>query len=383
MTSKTMNIRMVDTISQYEKIKDEVNAALKEVLDSGAYINGPAVQQFRQDLGDYLEVGSTIVCGNGTDALQVALMALGLKPGDEVITPSFTFVATVEVIALLGLKPVFVDVDYDTFNMDPAKIESAITEKTKAILPVHLYGLPADMEQIMQVARKHNLFVVEDNAQAIGANYTFEDGRTEKAGTIGDIGTTSFYPSKNLGAYGDAGAIFTNDEELGAKVQMICNHGSNQRYYHESIGVNSRLDSMQAAILGIKLRYLNDYNYARGQAALQYNKWFESVDGIEIPYVPENRTHVFHQYTLRIKEGREKRDNIQKMLAERNIPAMIYYPVPLHQQKAYEPYGFNDVTLPVTEQLTAEVISIPMHSELDHDQINYIAENFIDCFNKS
>ncbi len=378
-----MQIRMVDTISQYGKIREEVDQAIKEILESGVYINGPAVAKFRQDLADYLEVGSAIPCANGTDALQVALMALDLKPGDEVITPSFTFVATVEAIALLGLRPVFVDVEYDTFNMDPGKIEQAISPKTKCILPVHLYGLPADMEPIMQIAMRHDLFVIEDNAQAIGADYIFSDGRTEKAGTIGDIGTTSFYPSKNLGAFGDAGALFTNDEDLAKKILMICNHGGLTKYFHECIGVNSRLDNIQAAVLGIKLKYLNDYNYARQKAAQEYNKLLSRVDGILTPAIPSNRKHVFHQYTLRLKDGREKRDTVQKLMADRKIPTMVYYPVPNHRQKAYSALNPGRISLPVTEQLCNEVISLPMHSELDHEQIRFIAGNFLDCYSQA
>ncbi|MCB9231426.1 MAG: DegT/DnrJ/EryC1/StrS family aminotransferase [Bacteroidia bacterium] len=373
---------MVDVLGQYRKIQEEVDREVLKVITSGQFINGPWVQSFKANLAEYLGVKYVIPCGNGTDALQVALMALDLKPGDEVITAAFTFVATAEVIALLGLKPVFVDIDPATYTLDPAKIEAAITPRTRCIIPVHLYGLTADMEAINNIAKKHNLFVVEDAAQSIGSDYTFSDGRKGKSGTLGDIGTTSFYPSKNLGAYGDGGAIFTNDDVLGAKLLEICNHGSKVRYYHSSIGVNSRLDSMQAAVLDIKLRHLNEYNKVRNAAAAGYNARFAGVKGLITPHIPANATHVFHQYTVRILEGRAKRDAMQKALQERGIPSMIYYPVPLHLQEAYLSDACKEGDLPLTEELTGQVISLPMHSELDEAQIDYIANHFLECYNQ-
>ena len=373
---------MVDTITQYHHIKAEVDSAVAEVINSGAYINGPAVKNFTAHLAEYLGAKSVIPCANGTDALQIALMALDLQPGDEVITSPFTFFATAEVIALLGLIPVFVDVLPDSYNLDPSKIEEAITPKTKCIIPVHLFGQPCDMEPIMEIANRRKLWVVEDNAQAIGSKYTFSDGRTEVAGMIGHIGCTSFYPSKNLGAYGDAGAIFTNDEALGEKLLMICNHGSKQKYYHERIGVNSRLDSIQAAILDVKLGYLDSYNAAREAAASQYDALLAGVEGLEIPSRTSNSTHVFHQYTLRVLAGRERRDRLQAQLAERKIPSMVYYPVPLHVQEAYAPYGFKKGDFPISEALSEEVISLPMHSELTSAQVEYIVQNLLDCYHQ-
>ena len=380
MTKDAPTIRMVDTIGQYAKIKEDVDKALREVLDSGMYINGPYVKSFTKKLTDYMGVKHTIPCGNGTDALQIALMALGLQPGDEVITTAFTFIATSEVIELLKLTPVFVDIDPHTYNLDVAKIEAAITPNTKCIIPVHLYGQPCDMEPLMEIAIKHNLYVVEDNAQAIGSDYTYSNGKTVKSGGIGHIGTTSFYPSKNLGCYGDGGAIFTNDEALAEKIRMICNHGSKVRYYHEEIGVNSRLDSLQGAVLHVKLDHLDTYNATRRAAADEYDRLFAGIEGIITPGRMENASHVFHQYTLRITTGRDKRDALQKALAEINVPSMIYYPVPLHLQKAFQKEGFGEGSLPITEQLTAEVISLPIHSELDKAQVGYIAEKVIECF---
>jgi len=368
---------MVDTITQYEKIKEEVDSAVSEVVQSAIYINGPVVQSFRKDLADFLDVSHVIACANGTDALQVALMALGLEPGDEVITPAFTYIATVEVIALLRLRPVFVDVEPDTFNMDVSKIEAAITDRTKVILPVHLFGQAANMAPIMEVARKHGLYVVEDTAQAIGADYSFPDGKIAKAGTIGDVGTTSFYPSKNLGAYGDGGAIFANDDELGKKIQMICNHGSTKRYYHDSIGVNSRLDAIQAAILQVKLKHLDQYNASRMAAADRYDALLAEVEGLEIPARAAYSKHVFHQYTLKVKAGREVRDKVKAKMDEWGIPTMIYYPLCCHEQPAYLDYGFKKGDFPVSEQLTAEVLSLPMHSELDEEQQKYIVDHLL------
>ncbi|MEM8887651.1 MAG: DegT/DnrJ/EryC1/StrS family aminotransferase [Bacteroidota bacterium] len=372
-----MEIRMVDTITQYEKIKEEVDSAVSEVVQSAIYINGPVVQSFRKDLADFLDVSHVIACANGTDALQVALMALGLEPGDEVITPAFTYIATVEVIALLRLRPVFVDVEPDTFNMDVSKIEAAITDRTKVILPVHLFGQAANMAPIMEVAKKHGLYVVEDTAQAIGADYSFPDGKIAKAGTIGDIGTTSFYPSKNLGAYGDGGAIFANDDELGKNIQMICNHGSTKRYYHDSIGVNSRLDAIQAAVLQIKLKHLDQYNASRRAAADRYDALLAEVEGLEIPQRAAYSKHVFHQYTLKVKAGREARDKVKAKMDEWGIPTMIYYPLCCHEQPAYLDYGFKKGDFPVSEQLTAEVLSLPMHSELDEEQQKYIVDHLL------
>ena len=375
-----MEIRMVDTITQYHHIKSEIDTAVQEVIESGWYINGPRVQAFRDNLGAYLGAKHVIACGNGTDALQIALMALDLQPGDEVITAPFTFAATAEVIALLGLKPVFVDVTDDSFNLATADIEAKITPRTKAIIPVHLFGQPADMEPVMAIAEKHGIAVVEDAAQSMGADYTFSDGRKVMSGAIGHIGCTSFYPSKNLGAFGDGGAIFTNDDVLGAKLQQICNHGSSRRYYHDIVGVNSRLDAVQAVILDAKLKQLDTYNTNRRRAADYYDRAFAGVEGLVTPWRSDNCTHVFHQYTLRIAEGREKRDAIHKALGERKIPAMIYYPVSLHQQEAYRIYGYQDGDFPVSERLTGEVISLPMHSELSEEQLAYITEHFLDCF---
>lgn len=372
-----MNIRMVDTISQYNKIREEIDSSVREVLDSGAYINGPSVKSFTKNLSEYLGGSSVIPCANGTDALQIALMALDIQPGDEVITSPFTFVATVEVIALLKAKPVFVDVEPGTFNLDPNAIEAAITPKTKAIVPVHLFGQCANMEPILNIARAHNIAVVEDNAQAIGAEYTFSDGRVAKAGTMGEIGTTSFYPSKNLGAYGDAGAIFTNHNEIGEAIHVICNHGSKIKYYHESIGVNSRLDSIQAAILDVKLKYLDQYNQARRDAADRYDQMLKDCAGLIIPERAPYSSHVFHQYTLRVEAGREHRDQIRDALGAVGVPAMIYYPVSLHIQDAYRGYGYQPGDFPVSEMLTEQVLSLPMHSELTPEQQDYIADRLI------
>lgn len=369
-----MNIRMVDTVTQYQHIKNEVDAAIMELLNKGMYIGGQAVKQFEEALAHYLAVKQVISCANGTDALQVALMALGCEPDDEVITPSFTYIATIEVIALLRLKPVFVEVNPATFTMDVADLKRKITSKTKVILPVHLYGQAADMEAIMQVAKEHNLFVVEDTAQAIGGEYTFSDGTTKKVGTIGDIGCTSFYPSKNLGAYGDGGAIMTNNEILAESLRMMCNHGQKIRYLHDVIGVNSRLDAIQAAILSVKLKHLEQYNSARIWAADCYDSLLKDVEGIVCPQRMENGKHVFHQYTLKITAGREKRDALKSYLDAAGIPSMIYYPVPSHLQKAYLQYGYKMGDLPITEQLTGEVISFPIHSELTEEQIVYIVE---------
>jgi dTDP-4-amino-4,6-dideoxygalactose transaminase len=364
-------IQMVDLQSQYYKIKSDVDNAVLNVLDSAAFINGPEVKSFQTELETYLDVKHVIPCANGTDALQIALMALDLKEGDEVITADFTFAATVEVIHLLKLKSVLVDVDYDTFTMDIDKLKAAITPNTKAIIPVHLFGQCANMEEILKVAKAHDLHVIEDNAQAIGADFTFSDGTVKKSGTMGILGTTSFFPSKNLGCYGDGGAIFTNDDELAHKIRGVVNHGMYERYCHDEVGVNSRLDSIQATVLRKKLPLLDTYNEARRKAADYYDEAFAGNPNILTPKRAENSTHVFHQYTLRILNG--KRNELQQFLAEKEIPAMIYYPVALRKQKAYfqesDPKDFVN-----TDQLLDQVISLPMHTELDEEQLKYITD---------
>jgi dTDP-4-amino-4,6-dideoxygalactose transaminase len=373
-------IQMVDTHSQYIAIKSEVDTAIHEVLDSAAYINGKAVQQFTQSLGEYLNVKHTIPCANGTDALQIAMMALGLEPGDEVITPSFTYIATTEVVALLKLTPVFVEVDPHTFCIDPASVRKAITPKTKAIVPVHLYGHAAPMEAIMAIAKEFNLYVIEDNAQAIGCDYTFSDGTTKKTGTIGTIGATSFYPSKNLGAYGDGGAIFTNDDQLAHQMKMIANHGQQKRYYHEVVGCNSRLDSIQAAVLNIKLKKLDEYNAARQKVAAFYNHAFANHPAVITPFVASYSTHVYHQYTLQLKGV--NRDELVAYLAAHQIPSMIYYPVPGHRQDMFAAFGLKEMVLPITDELTNSVISLPIHTEMNEEQLNYICLNVLNFLNK-
>lgn len=371
MNTTTPTIHMVDLKTQYEKLQSEIDQQVIDVIRSGAFINGPAVKQFQTDLEDYLGVKHVIPCANGTDALQIALMALGLQPGDEVIVPAFTYVATAEVIALLQLKPVMVDVDPHTFNVTAELIEAAITDKTKAIVPVNLFGQCCDMAPILMLAKKHGLFIVEDNAQAIGARYAFPDGSVKAAGALGDIGCTSFYPSKNLGAYGDGGAIYTDNDVLAAKLRTVANHGQNRRYYHDEVGVNSRLDSIQAAILGIKLKHLDSYNDTRRAAADYYDKAFADITDLITPARQPNSTHVYHQYTLRVTNG--KRDELQAFLQEHGVPSMIYYPVPLYEQKAYQGTAANEVDfLPVTDLLCKEVISLPMHSELQADSLEYI-----------
>lgn len=369
-----MNIKMVDLKGQYEKIKNEIDLGIQEVIDQTAFIKGPAVKAFQEELAKFLGVKEVITCGNGTDALQIAMMGLGLQPGDEVITASFTYVATAEVIALLGLTPILVDVDPDTFLIDPKKIEEAITPRTKAIVPVHLFGQCADMEKILEIASRFNLKVVEDTAQALGARFTFSDGRVAMAGTMGDIGCTSFFPSKNLGCYGDGGAMYTNDEELAMKLRMIANHGQKIQYYHDIIGVNSRLDTIQAAVLRAKLPYLEAYNHARQKAATYYDKAFEGFPGLQVPRRAVNSSHVFHQYTLKLSEGID-RDHFKKELTNRGIPAMVYYPVPLHEQKAYKNERYTKGSFPVSEALVKQVISLPMHTELTENQLAYIVEN--------
>lgn len=373
-------IQMVDLKGQYEDIKNQVNTSFEEVIKNTSFINGPEVKQFQQDLEEYLDVKHVIPCANGTDALQIAMMGLGLKPGDEVITADFTFAATVEVIALLQLTPVLVDVEPHTFNIDPEAIKKAITPKTKAIVPVHLFGQTANMDEIMKIAKAHNLYVIEDNAQAIGGNYTNEAGEKTKTGTIGDIGATSFFPSKNLGCYGDGGAIFTNNDELAHAIRGIVNHGMYERYHHDVVGVNSRLDSLQAAVLRAKLPKLDAYNKARRNAAEKYTNALKNNQEIVTPeIIGEEDTHVFHQYTLKIKNG--KRDALAKYLQEKGIPFGIYYPIPLHNQKAYADSRYNEADFPVTNQLVTEVISLPMHTELDEEQITFITGAILEFMN--
>lgn len=365
-----MNIQMVDLKSQYEKIKEEIATGIQNCLDNTAYINGPAVKEFQQAFEKYLGVKHVIPCANGTDALQIALMALDLKPGDEVICPAFTYVATAEVIGLLGLVPIMVDVDVDTFNISLDHLDQYVTPKTKVIVPVHLYGQSADMEQILAFAKKHNLYVVEDNAQAIGSDYTFADGSLKKTGTIGEIGCTSFFPSKNLGCYGDGGAIMTNDDELAAKIRMIANHGQEKKYYHKVLGCNSRLDTLQAEVLKVKLKHLDEYAAARNKMADYYDQNLAEISEIEVPKRSASSNHVFHQYTLKIKNG--KRDALQQYLAENKIPSMIYYPLPLYKQEAFQQYVGADFSLPVTEVLCQEVLSLPIHTEFNKESSDYV-----------
>lgn len=378
-TTSTQPIQMVDLRKQYLQIASEVNQAIQSVIDDTAFINGPVVREFAEDLAGFTGAEHVVTCGNGTDALQLAMMGLNLQPGDEVIVPSFTYVATVEVIALLGLKPVFIDADSDTFNLDIRALEQLITSKTKAIVPVHLFGQCADMEPIMKIAEKYSLSIIEDTAQALGADYIFENGERKKAGTIGTIGTTSFFPSKNLGCYGDGGAIFTNDLSLATTLRAMANHGQFEKYHHDLIGVNSRLDTIQAAILKVKLPQLNTYTANRQQAAAIYDRELGGLEGVQIPLRAKNSTHVFHQYTLRVKEG--KREALRDFLKERGVPSMIYYPVPLHLQKAYKSYGYKAGDYPVAEKLSGEVLSLPMHTELQEDQILYVTEQIKSFFN--
>jgi dTDP-4-amino-4,6-dideoxygalactose transaminase len=378
---------MVDLKGQYQSIKQQVNNGITSVLESSAFINGPEVHAFQKELEHYLGVKHVIPCANGTDALQIAMMGLGLKPGDEVITADFTFAATVEVIALLQLTPVLVDVEPDTFNIDVEALERKITPKTKAIVPVHLFGQCANMDAILEIAENHDLFIIEDNAQAIGADHTFKDGRKQKAGTIGHVGSTSFFPSKNLGCYGDGGAIFTNDDDLAHTIRGIVNHGMYRRYYHDVVGVNSRLDSIQATVLRAKLPLLDTYCEQRRAAARKYSKAFEAQEHIVVPKTVNGCTgicdscdcHVFHQYTLKITNG--KRDALVDHLAKKEIPCGVYYPVPLHLQKAYQDKRYEETDFPVTDQLVQEVISLPMHTELDDEQIGYIAKTVIEFVN--
>ena len=368
-------IQMVDLQTQYQHIKEDIDRGIQAVIDSAAFIKGPAVKSFQENLEKYTGAKHVIPVGNGTDALQIALMALGLQPGDEVITPTFTFIATAEVVALLGLKPVVVDVDWDTMNISVDAIRKAITPRTKVIVPVHLFGQCADMDTIMDIAREHNLYVIEDSCQAIGAKYTHADGTVCQASTIGHIGCTSFFPSKNLGCYGDGGAIFTNDDNLAAQMRAIANHGMVIRYHHDTVGVNSRLDSIQAAVLDAKLPHLDEYIASRQRAAAYYDKAFANHPNILIPVRDTKSTHVFHQYTLRLVDV--NRDALREALAEKGIPAMIYYPIPLHMQKAYQDPRYKEGDFPVAEKLAACVLSLPMHTELDDEQLAYITQNLL------
>ena len=374
------DIQMVDLKSQYQKIKTEVNAGIQEVIDSTSFIKGGKVIGFQHQLESYLDISHVIPVGNGTDALQIALMSLGLKAGDEVITPTFTFIATAEVVALLGLTPVLVDVDFETFNISIESLKKAITPKKKAIVPVHLFGQNADMEAILAIAKEHNLFVIEDACQSMGSVYTFSDGHQIKSGCMGDIGCTSFFPSKNLGCFGDGGAIFTNNDELAAKMRAIANHGMVIRYHHDMIGVNSRLDSIQAAVLEVKLKHLDDYCMNRQKAANFYDTVFANNDKLITPTRSKQSKHVFHQYTLKLNGV--NRTELQKYLAEKSIPAMIYYPVPLHLQKAYQDVRYKAGDFPVAEKLSECVLSLPMHTELSEEQLVYITSNVLEFLNK-
>ncbi|MBM3452132.1 MAG: DegT/DnrJ/EryC1/StrS family aminotransferase [Bacteroidetes bacterium] len=372
-------IQMVDLGSQYEKIKPAIDSAITEVITNANFINGQEVINFSEDLKDYLGVNNVIPCANGTDALQIAMMALDLRPGDEVITPSFTYIATTEVIALLGLTPIFVEVNKDTFCIDIEAIEQAITPKTRAIVPVHLYGQASDMNAIMAIARKHNLFVIEDNAQAIGSDYHLSDGTVVKTGTIGDIGCTSFFPSKNLGCYGDGGALFTNNDQLAKKIKMIANHGQSKKYYHDVVGCNSRLDTIQAAVLRIKLRQLDNYIDARREVADYYDSIFGPMKGVKIPFRSHDSRHVFHQYTLTL-DGFD-RDALSEFLAKKDIPSMIYYPIPAHRQKMFDSFGTASLNLPVTDWLTKRVISLPIHTEMQIEQLDLITKTVVEYLN--
>ena len=376
-----MQIQLVDLNGQYLNIKSEVDNAIQSVIDRTQFIKGSDVKEFEQNLAEYLRVRHVISCANGTDALQIAMMALELKPGDEVIVPVFTYIATAEVIGLLGLVPVMVDVDPNTFCIDVNQVSAKITSKTKAIVPVHLFGQCANMEELMKIAVSNNLYVIEDTAQAIGAKYTFKNGDVKSAGCIGDVGTTSFFPSKNLGCYGDGGAIFTNDDKLAEKIRMICNHGQKVQYVHDVIGVNSRLDTIQAAILNVKLARLRDYEKARNVAAEIYDDIMGECDWLEIPERNYQSTHVFHQYTVRIKAGKEIRDNLRKSMAEKGIPTMVYYPIPLHLQKAFATEGIGIGSFPISEILCDTVLSLPIHTEMTHEMVDYICKELIDSKN--
>ena len=373
MSNNSLNIQMVDLKSQYLHIKNDVDKAISKVINSSQFINGDEVKSFQKELASYMGVKHVITCGNGTDALQISMMALGLKPGDEVITPSFTYIATTEVIGLLGLKPFFVDCDLDTFNISPKAIEKAITKKTKAIVPVHLFGQSCDMETIMKIAKENNLFVIEDNAQAIGCDYNgFE--KLQKTGTIGDIGCTSFFPSKNLGCYGDGGAIMTNDDELALKINMIANHGQSKKYHHDRVGCNSRLDNIQAAVLRIKLKQLDQYILNRQKAANYYNNQFADLNGLIVPFISNYTNHVFHQYTLKLEDNIDRVD-LMSFLKDKNIPSMIYYPIPAHKQKMFADILVSCGSMTNTDWLCSRVMSLPMHTELSFEQQDYIINN--------
>ena len=367
---------MVDLAGQYEKIKDEINQNIINSLQKGKFINGPIVKEFSQNLSNFLNVKHVIPCANGTDALQIAYMALGLKSSDEIICPSWTYISTAEAAAILGVKTVFCDVDPNTFNVTAEFIEPIITEKTKAIVVVHLYGQSCDMEPILNLAKKHNLKVIEDNAQAIGCVYTFSNGEKKHTGTMGDIGTTSFYPTKNLGAYGDGGAIFTNNDDLAQKIKMYSNHGESKKYHHDIIGINSRLDSIQAEVLNVKLKYLNDYNKARNQIAENYNNAFSSVEELIIPELNKNSSHVFHQYTLKVQNG--KRDDLMKYLDQNGIETRVYYPIPVHKQKAFSNY--SNISLNNTDELVTTCLSLPIHSEIENSSQKDIIDNVLNFF---
>ena len=372
-------IQMVDLQSQYHRFKPEIDSAMQEVIESSAFINGPAVKQFQTALAEYLNVKHVITCGNGTDALQAALVALDLQPGDEIITTSFTFIATVEVIGLLNLTPVLVDVDPDTYTIDTEQVEAAVTPRTKAIIPVHLFGQGAEMQKINTIAEKHSLYIVEDAAQCLGADYNTPGGK-QKLGTLGNIGCTSFFPSKNLGCFGDGGACMTNDDVLAEKLRMFVNHGAKKKYYHETIGVNSRLDTLQAAILNIKLPHLDEFNQSRQEVAAFYDNAFKNIDGLQIPVRNSNSEHVFHQYVMRIKNG--KRDELKEWLQQRDIPSMVYYPVALHKQPAFRKWITKELSLPVSEQLTEEVLALPVHTEMTKEQLEHIKNGVSSFFNK-
>lgn len=370
---------MVDLRSQYLKIQNEINTAIQEVIDQTAFINGPQVGKFATELEQYLGAKHVIPCANGTDALQIAMMALGLQPGDEVITPSFTYIATVEVVGLLNLRPVFCEVDPNTFCIDANEIEKLITPKTKAIVPVHLYGQCADMEAILKIAKKHNLFVIEDNAQAIGGYYTFSDGTKKATGTMGDVGSTSFFPSKNLGCYGDGGALYTNDDALAEKIKMVANHGQKVKYIHDVIGCNSRLDTMQAAILRVKLPHLDEYCDARRKVADTYDAAFVNHPSMQTPFRSANAHHVFHQYTIKLNGI--NRDEVQEKLKAKGIPSMVYYPIPAHKQKMFEAFGLSNTDLTLTETLTQQVISLPIHTEMKEEEQTFIINQFLEIIN--
>ena len=372
-------IQMVDLKTQFEKIKDDINSSILEVITKSQFINGPQVKDFANQLATYNKVNHVIPCANGTDALQIAMMALDYKIGDEIILPVFTYVATAEVIALLGLKPIFIDVDPNTFNLDINKVEEKISTKTKAIVPVHLFGQCADMETILNIASNYKLDIIEDAAQAIGSEFTFKNGISQYAGTIGTIGTTSFFPSKNLGCYGDGGALLTNNKELGKKAEIIANHGQVVKYHHDFIGINSRLDTLQASILLKKLPYLNEYIHNRRLAAAFYDQALNPISEINIPFRSPSSTHVFHQYTIKVLNG--KRDSLKEFLNKKGIPTMVYYPLPLHYQNAYTKYNWGNESFPVSETLAQQVLSLPIHTEMDEEQLSYITSNITDFFN--